>query len=377
MVRIRKVEIKPNPAQAQLIRQWCGARRWFFNHAVDIVLPIRNHNQQVHKAGVGSFIPYPSGMTIVKQVNHETGLPVWTKDIPYKVRANAMLDAGKALGNYRTGSGFPRFKAKGKSRESFRIEGAIHVDRHRIKLPKIGWIPLKEYGYLLQDEGITSATVSIDGNRYWVSVNLRGTEPVSNHIPKGQGEGLDWGVKTTMVSSTGWTHPNINKTPKVRKLEKTIKLTQKRLARQEKGSARRDRTLLRLQNLNYRLRCVREADRIALAQEVVNREPKFIAIENLNIKGMLRNRHISKAVQDSSPFAIRQTITQAARKRNIEVRLVDRWYPSSKICSHCGSQQPMPLKQRIYVCQACGMVKDRDLNAAENLAVAPKYKVVT
>ena len=204
--------------------------------------------------------------------------------------------------------------------------------------------------------------------------------------PHGEGIGIDLGVKELAVMSNGVIKPNINKTPRIKQLNKKLRREQKCLSRKyefkkKRGektatySANIEKQVVKIQRLYQTLTNIRVDYENKIISEIVRREPSYIVLEDLNVRGMMKNRHLSRAiaVQRLSYFRIKLTIK--ARQCGIEVRIADRFYPSSKKCSHCGLiKADLKLKDRIYHCE-CGLELDRDLNAAINLRNAPKYKL--
>jgi putative transposase len=246
-----------------------------------------------------------------------------------------------------------------------------------------GWVTLKEKGYLPL-EGIISGTIKKRADRYFISVSTE-ENPIVFQNNSGEGIGIDLGVKEFMTCSNGFVFPNINKSIEIIKLEKKLKREQRALSRKYEAHKKNkeltyknlEKNKLRIQKLNYKLECKRNDYINKCIEVIVEQKPKFISLENLNIKGMRKNRHLAKALSDSKFYYTKQKIIEKAKKNGIEVREVDRFYPSSKACSRCGKlKKDLKLKDRIYKC-SCGLEIDRDLNAAFNLKKAKEYKVLT
>src|SRR5690554_3502048 len=233
------------------------------------------------------------------------------------------------------------------------------------------------------DSMVKSGTVSMKAGRYYVSVLIEAEEKPYD-IPEGNGIGIDLGIKDFAVVST-MENPftNINKTKFVRGLEKRLKREQRRLSRkyeslkvrnkEMKGEATRQnihKQTIKVQKLHQRLSCIRENHINQVIIQVIRQKPRFITMEDLNVKGMMKNRHLAKAVQSQNFHSFRLKLADKCRRNGIELRIADRWYPSSMLCSECGSiRKDLKLSDRTYRCDACGLVIDRDRNASINLQI--------
>ena len=261
----------------------------------------------------------------------------------------------------------------------------IKHERHRIKVPCLGWVTLKEKNYLPVTSVITSGTITKRAGRYFISV-LTEDEPAYDNLNSSEGVGIDLGIKAFMSTSKNVEFANINKSKKIKKLEKSLRRQQRALSRKFEAKKKdKERTTyknleknkLRVQKLHYRLECTRKGYINKCIDEVIRWKPAYITLEDLNIKGMLRNRHLSKAIRDSLLYYTKEKLLEKATKHNIKVREVDRFYPSSKTCSKCGhAKEDLQLKDRTYVCSECGLEIDRDLNAAINLKNAKEYQIL-
>ncbi|HHB2098464.1 TPA: RNA-guided endonuclease InsQ/TnpB family protein, partial [Bacillus cereus] len=255
--------------------------------------------------------------------------------------------------------------------------------------PTIGWIRLKEYGYIPKNATVKSGTVYQRTGRYFVSVLCERAEirvkPMLNKV----GLGIDLGLKDFAVRSDGKTHKNINKTVQVKKIEKRLKREQRSLARKFENLKKRggksvtnkrvniDKNVLRVQKLHARLANIRIEYVKSIVTNVVKTKPTFITVEDLNVKGMMKNKHLSKTIAKQSFFAFKTWLLTKCEEYGIELRQVDRFYPSSKLCSCCSQKKAdLKLSDRVYTCE-CGNVMDRDLNAAINLLQAKEYTILT
>ena len=219
-------------------------------------------------------------------------------------------------------------------------------------------------------------------DRYYVSVIVDIDAPIIKNTNKGIG--IDLGLKDFAICSDGNIYKNINKTQRIRKLEKKLKREQKRLSRKYEFLKKRGGTatksninkkIVKVQKLHHRLDNIRTDYINKTISRIVNQKPKFITIEDLNVKGMMKNKHLSKAVAEQKFYEFRNKLTTKCNALGIELRIVDRFYPSSKLCHCCGSiKKDLKLKDRIYKCE-CGYIEDRDYNASLNLRDCLTYKI--
>lgn len=389
-----KTEIQPTDEQKQLIEKTIGVARFVKNFYIA-------HNQEIYKTN-GQFV---SGMSFSKWLNNEY-IPnnpdkQWMKDVSSKSTKQAIMETEKAFKRFFKGqSGFPRFKKKKQQNVSMYFvkndkKSIIACERHRIKIPTLGWVKLKEKGYIPRHDEfhiIKSGTITKKADRYYLSVLVEQdlTRQHPNTAPT-DGIGIDLGIKTFATVSNDITYDNINKTKTIRKLEKQLKRQQRALSRKyesekhnknlNKGEATRkniNKQVLKVQKLHQRLTNIRNDRQNKIVSALVKTKPAYITIENLNVKGMIKNRHLAKAVSQQSFHAFRMKLKHACRKSNIELRLVDRFYPSSKLCHNCGHKKiDLKLSDRTYHCTCCHTKLDRDLNASLNLKDAKQYSILT
>ena len=229
---------------------------------------------------------------------------------------------------------------------------------------------------------IKSGTVSVKAGRYYVSVLVEMPD-VKAANSDGEGIGIDLGLKDFVIVSNGNTYRNINKSAGVRKLEKQSRRAQRCLSRKyeefKKGeSAQRaniQKQRLKVQKLHQRLDNIRTDYVNKTIAEIVKTKPSHITIEDLNVSGMMKNRHLSKAVASQKFYEFRTKLKAKCDDNGIELRIVDKWYPSSKMCHYCGHViKDLKLSDRIYRC-ACGYIADRDFNASLNLRDAETYAI--
>lgn len=329
-------------------------------------------------------------------------------------KAYAIFFKNRATGKSSTRHGkplaHPRFKKKTTAKDSIYLVEHIQVERHRIKLPSLGWVRLKEYGYIPTGVNtISSVTVSRIANRYYLSCIPKQNTTQQHHIAHANqtnGIGIDLGIKTLAAISTGMLITNVNKQPELRRLNRKLKRQQRALSRKleritirtyheegkDKGKVKTiayTRPLKECKNITKnRLAIQKTWQRIANIRHdymdkavnmLVNQEPRFITIEDLNIRGMMRNRHLAKALAEQELGRFIARLKAKCATHGIQLRQVDRWYPSSQLCSDCGyrNTRVRNLNIRAWDCPSCGVHHERDLNAATNLRDATEYTIIT
>jgi putative transposase len=388
LLRAYKTEIDPTSEQIQRINQTIGVCRFIYNFYLA-------HNKEVY-AKEKRFV---SGMDFSKWLNNEF-IPNnpqynWIKDVSSKAVKQSIMNGEKAFKRFfKKQSRFPRFKKK--KNQGVKVYFPKNnktdwtVERHRIKIPTIGWVKLKEFGYIPITEKITSGTVSQKAGRHYLSVLVDEDIQIQNNNIN-LGIGIDLGIKDfAIISNLQKPYKNINKTSKVKKIEKKLKREQRKLLRKyeslkvrsknkKKGEVTRQniqKQVVQVQKLHRRLSNIRESYVNQVINDIVKTKPSFITIEDLNIRGMMKNRHLARAIAQQKFNTFRTKLQYKCYLNGIELRVVDRFYPSSKICSECGAiNTTLKLSDRTYMCTECGCVIDRDKNASINLANAKTYKI--
>lgn len=388
MLKSFKTEINPTPEQKNKINRTIGTCRFVYNFYIA-------HNKEIY----GAEKKFMLGMDFQKWLNNtwlkEHPEYLWIKKVSSKSVKQSIMNADRAFKSFfKKKSSFPKFKKKNRSDVKMYFvknnQKECFCERHRINIPTLGWIRLKEKGYIpttKQGYVIKSGTVSQKAGRYYVSVLL--DMPESERLQLNDfGLGIDLGVKDFAIVSNGETYKNINKTAGLRKLEKQLKREQRCLSRRyedlkkrnkiRKGEATRQnirKQVLKVQKIYRRISNIHTDYINKTIAEIVKNKPSYITIEDLNVKGMMKNRHLSKAVASQKFYEFRIKLEAKCRESGIELRVVDRWYPSSKLCHHCGSiRRDLKLSDRIYKC-SCGYTEDRDFNAALNLRDALTYEI--
>ena len=378
-----KTEINPTEEQIHKINQTIGTCRYIYNFYI-----------ATQKERYENGEKFQSAIDFSKWLNNEY-LPhhteySWIKEVSSKSVKQSINNAyGAFLKFFKKQSKFPRFKKKGKSDVKMYFvktdaKATIWCERHRIKIPTLGWVRLKEKGYIPTTKSglvIKSGTVSEKAGRYYVSVLIE-IPNVGVKQPSNPGIGIDLGIKDLAICSDGNTYSNINKTQKIKRLEKKLKREQRSLSRMYKNKKKGESTQKNIQKQKRKIqKLYRRLDNIRtdyinkIIAEIVKTKPSYIAIENLNISGMMKNRHLSKAIAQQKLYEFRTKLTNKCHQNNIELRIVNRWFPSSKICNCCGNiKKDLKLSDRIYKCE-CGYEKDRDFNASLNLRDTNEYKI--
>lgn len=390
-MRTYKTEIHPTQAQIELIHKTFGCARYIYNQYV--------YENLVNLASGKVFI---SAFSYSKRVNNDPNTPSWLKEVPSKAIKQALIYADRAFRDYFSKrKGKPKFKKKG-TNDSFYLIGTLKVERHRIFVPVLKWIRLKEFGYI--PEKISSVTISMKNGRYYISC-LSKMETDERIATSGEGLGIDFGLKDQFITR-GQVIPSVNKSKKVRRLEKKLRQKQRSLSRRyesnmankvyyksgaKKGQLKsfewkhplhKCKNLQKQQQVVNRLRerltRIRTDYNRKGLQSILKRKPSFIVIEDLNVKGLMKNKHLSKAISQAQWYQSRVFLQQQCEKLGIELRLAPRFYPSSKLCSHCGYKNvDLKLKDRSWECPDCHVIHDRDENAAINLGKCETYTVLT
>ncbi len=392
MLKAYKTEIFPTPEQKQIIHRTIGVCRFIYNFYLAYSKEVYEKEEK-----------FVSGYDFSKWLNNEY-LPqnpefLWMQKVSSKSVKQSIMNADKAFRNFfEHRTGFPRWKKKRNSdvKMYFVRNGKtqpISCERHRIKIPTLDWVRLKEKGYIpinSETHVIKSGTVSMKAGRYYVSVLVEETEP-EKPVLNDFGIGIDLGVKEFAVCSDGRFFANINKSVRIRKLEKSLKRQQRKLSRKYeslkklpnnlKGEATRQnvrKQTLKVQRLHHRLDCIKTDYINKVISELVKTKPMWMTLENLNIRGMMKNTHLSKAIAQQKFFDFRIKLTAKCKEYGIALRLADRFYPSSKLCHQCGCiKSDLKLSDRIYLCSECGYTVDRDFNASLNLRDCQIYQIVS
>ncbi len=393
LIRAYKTEIDPTKEQIQKINQGMGICRWLYNQ---YLAKNQEKYQQFKEGLIDKNQAFMSANEFDKYINKQVKVQEefsWIDKCGSKARKKIICNAENAYKRFFNGKGgFPKFKKKNRQEVKMYFpknnKGDWTIDRHRIQIPTLGKIKLKEKGYIPTNKIVKSGTISQKGNRYFVSVLIEEDFHSELSPTKNEGLGIDVGIKELAICSNEVFFKNINKTKQVKKLEKKLKREQRKLSRKyeglkkrkksEKGEATRQniqKQITEVQNLHQRLANIRTDYINKTVNSIIEQNPSYIVIEDLAISNLMKNRHLSKAISQQKLYEFRVKLTYKCMLNNIELRIVDRWYPSSKICSNCGNiNKGLKLGDRVFKCE-CGLEMDRDLNASYNLKNAEIYKI--
>lgn len=375
-----KTELDLNKAQRTACLKHAGAARYAYNWGL-------RRYQEEYVAGRRA----PSAISLHKEINalKQTDIP-WMYDVSKCCAQEALRDLEKAfknffrkchlkkMGQWKGKLGYPKFKSKKKGIGSFRLTGAIHVTEKYVQLPRLGKLRMKEKGtkkHYIPTSGvkILSATVSEQAGRWFVSVQVE--EEVANPVQAtGKPIGVDLGIKTLATCSDGFSAENPRA---LRNSLKKLKRLSRRHSRKVKGGKNRKKATHKLARLHARIAHIRSdalhkaTSQIVAKTKPCDERPAVIVIEDLNVSGMLKNRSLSRAIADVGLSEFRRQLEYKAEQSGSTIKVVSRWYPSSKTCSSCGwIDHDQTLSDRTFVCLDCGNVLDRDMNAAQNLAAS-------
>jgi len=359
--RAYKVEIKPNNVQKTFLNKSCGISRLAYNWGLDFV-KTSYENGDKYLGAIGLH----KELCKIKSTKYP-----FMYEVSKLAPQNALRDLDKAMKNFFRGVnqgkhiGFPKFKSKRYSKNTFRIDGAnIKVSNSHIKLPKISTIRLKENGYIpIKNVKYMNCTISKDIDRWFVSVVVQYDENENkNHIE--EVIGIDLGIKELATCSNGDVYHN----PKfTKKYERKLKREQRKLSRKKKGSQNRNKQKIKVAKVYRKIRNSRVDNLHKLTSSITKTKCRMIVLEDLNTKGMMKNHKLSKAIADSSFYEMKRQLEYKTKFYGGETFVINRWFPSSKTCSSCGAiKKDLKLSDRIYKCD-CGFEMDRDLNASINI----------
>ena len=383
MLKSFKTEINPTEEQKARIRRTIGTCRYVYNFYL-------GHNKALHDNGEKFMTGKSFSLWLNNEYIPDNPDKTWIREVYSKAVKKSIEDGCTAFTRFfKHQSDFPKFKKKGKSDVKMYFvrnnPKDCQCERHRLKIPTLGWVRIKEKGYIPTTKDgymIRSGTVSVKAGRFYVSVLVEIPDVnINNNL--NDGIGIDLGLKDFAIISSGKTYRNINKSAGLKKLEKQLIREQRSLSRKyenlKKGESTQRANIqkqkLKVQKLHHKMDNIRTDYINKTIAEIVKTKPSYITIEDLNVKGMMKNRCLSKAVASQKFYEFRTRLKAKCDENGIELRVADRFYPSSKTCHHCGSvRKNLKLSDRIYRCE-CGYVADRDLNAALNLKDAKTYRI--
>lgn len=387
MLISKKIRLKPTPEQDILFRKSAGVARWAYNYFLsenervyqEYLTNGKTGSKSISEGAVRKYIN-----NVLKKTTHK-----WLSEVGSNVMKQAVRDADKAMKEYLQGlRGKPHYKSKHKSKMSFYVNyetlskknGGFHGE-------KIGFIRTAEpLPSIPKGTKFSNPRITYDGKYWYLSIGYE--IPSTNAELTGESKGIDLGIKDLAVCSDGKVYKNINKTKRVKKLKKKLKREQRKLSRMIENNIDKyvgnhkpvfKRPLIKCKNiqkqkhviqlLNRTLTNIRDNYLHQTTTEIVKTKPSRIVMESLNVKGMMKNKHLAKAIAEQKLYEFKRQIMYKCQKYGIELVEVPTFYPSSKTCSCCGNvKRDLKLSDRIYKCDKCGLVIDRDFNASINLA---------
>ena len=367
MILGRKVRLCPTNEQEQQLWKSVGTARFIYNWTLA-------RQEENYKNG-GKFISdndLRKEITILKKTEEYK----WLNEVSNNVAKQAVKDACNAYKNFFKGlTDRPRFKSRRKSKPSFYNDTSkLKVKPNMVLIEKVGWVKIAEQ--IPMDVKYTNPRVSFDGKYWYIAVGTEKKQPVVELTD--ESIGIDVGIKDLAICSNGMTFKNINKTKKVKKLKKTLKRKQRQCSKKYEMN-KEGRKFVKTSNIiklekqirliHRRLSNIRNNHLHQATTKIVKTKPSRVVMETLNIKGMMKNKHLSKAIAEQCLYDFKVKLKYKCEFNGIEFVEADKWYPSSKTCSECGHiKSRLSLSERTYICEDCGVVIDRDYNASINLS---------
>ena len=374
MITTLKVRIEPNNKQNSKLFQSAGVARWAYNWAL-------GRQEENHKNG-GKFInerDLRKELTKLKKTEEYA----WLNNYSNNITKQAIKDACEAYIRFFKGlAEKPKFKSRRKSEPKFYQDtDKIRFKEGRVRLEKIGWVKLSEKERIPEEVKYSNPRVSYDGIHWYVTVGVEIKEEVIEL--KEESIGIDVGIKDLAIcSNKEEPYKNINKTKRVKKLEKRLRRLQRKVSKKYEKN-KEGRSYIKTSNIiklekeirkvHKRLDNIREDYRQKVTTEIVKTKPSKVVMESLNIRGMMKNKHLSKAIAQQGLYEFKRMMKYKCERKGIIFIEAEKWYPSSKTCSKCGYiKAKLSLSKREFICESCGAVIDRDKNASINLS---RYKL--
>ena len=387
----RKIRLLPTPKQEELFWKSAGVARWAYNYFLEEQEKV--YSAYLENGETGKR--FVSEGEVRKYINNELKptTHTWLKEVGSNVMKQAVKDANEAYQNYFKGlSEKPRFKSKHKSEPKFYVNyETLRRKPNGFQGEKLGIVKTAEpLPKLPKGQHYSNPRISFDGKYWYLSISYEIAEQQEEFT--GESLGIDLDVKELAVCSNGKRYKNINKTKRVKQLEKKLKREQRKLSRKMEANIKEykvvgkkrypiwKRALKECKNIQKQKREIRLLYRKLtglrnnylhhMTTEIVRTKPSRIVMEHLNVTGMMKNRYLSKAIAQQKFYECKRMLQYKCKKYGIAFVEADRWYPSSKKCSCCGNKKKdLKLKDRIYKCEKCGLIIDRDYNASINLAM--------
>jgi len=361
--RAYKTELNPNNHQRGAFIQHSGAARFVYNWA------LADRIERYEAGNPTNLYEQKRRFNALKDEQFP-----WIRETAYCTTEQAFRNLDMAYKNFfrrvkqgKEEKGFPHFKSRKQGIGSFIMRGSIHIEDSQIRLPRIGWVRLKERSYL-PTNGVKVLSVNVSERAGCWLASVQAEMDVPDPEP-GRGEplGVDFGLKTLAVCSDGTAFQRIK--PLIQQEEDKLKRLQREFSRRKKGSKNREKTKHKIAKCHAKIANIRKHALHNVSYHVTAKtKPSTVVVEDLHVKGMLANHRLAKAISDASFGELRRQIGYKGQWYGVDVVTAGRFYPSSKTCSGCGTKKPLTLADRVYICEECGLVIDRDLNAALNLA---------
>lgn len=369
MIKGYRIRLLPTKEQEQKLKNTVNASRFIYNWGL-------NEQDKEYKKN-NSYI---SCYTLIKSITNlkKQKEYLWLKEVSNTSLQHSIQDLDQAFKNFfNKKTGYPKFKTKKRSKKSFYARpDRLNFNKKTVNIEKVGRIKYKsDYNIDFKNYKILNSRINFD-NKYWyLSLNIDICENQTNIKHNDLILGIDLGIKEFAICSNNKIYHNINKTYKIKKIEKRIKHLQRKVNKKYIKNKNYNKTnnILKLEkkiSLLYRkLTNIRLNYLYYVINDILKLNPKKIIIEDLNISGLMKNKHLAKSIKDQCWYKFIEILTYKCNWLNIELVKADRFYPSSKTCSQCGYiKKDLKLKDRTYICPECGLIMDRDLNAAINLA---------
>ena len=367
MILSKKIRLFPNEDQEKLLIKSCNVARYIYNYTI-------SKEEENYKEGK----PFIKDNDIRKEITQlkKKEEYKWLNEVSNNVAKQSVKDACIAYKNFFKGLvDKPRFKKKGKCKESFYNDDyKLKIKEESILIEKVGWIKIKP-NQIQEGKHYTNPRISYDGKYWFISLGYE-VEKVKEELSD-EVIGIDVGIKALATLSTGYTIKNINKTSTMKKLEKRKKRFQRQISRKfEKNKKGKENTktknieklIVKQKLIERRMKNIRMNQIHQETSIIVKQKPKRIVMEELDIQKMKKDKHLSHLLQGTSMYELKRVLKYKCELHSIDFKTVDKHYASSKICSCCGNRKTiLSLSTRKYVCEQCGLVIDRDLNAALNL----------
>lgn len=367
MILGNKVRIFPTKEQEHKMWQSVGTARFIYNWTL-----VRQEENYKIGGKFSSDNDLRKELTILKKTELN-----WLNEVSNNVAKQAVKDGCNAYKTFFKGiADKPKFKSRRKSKPSFYNDTSkLKVKENSVLIEKVGWINIEKNSIPMNCK-YTNPRISFDGRYWYISVGIEKEQPIVKLTD--ESIGIDVGIKDLAICSNGMTFKNINKTKKVKKLEKRLRRLQRRVSRKylknkEGSKFVKTSNIIKIEKqiklLHRKLANIRSNHSHQATNMIVKTKPSRVVMETLNIKGMMKNRHLSKAIAKQCLYEFKRQMEYKCKYNGIEFIEADKWYPSSKTCSECGHiKVKLSLSERTYICEECGCVIDRDYNASINLS---------